>query len=398
MQAAVETWINPTATADFRLQQAGDAHVNACPGSEAPPGEQPAAGGLSGPLLQTAGMVAPTLTPTADDVLQDASLPTGPVERQGSLADLLFEILDDGDTDDLLLADLSKASETEVEAGVQLLLAAQQQPAPLLQQLQQRRLLERLQASKQEQQQGELDLFALRDPSNATSSSLAPSAAGTAGSTPWPSFTSAPGQPGPGAAGLFGTDPAAAAAAGAAGVRDAGAALMQQLQLRAQGLPTSLPALKVAAGVAEGALLERQAMKKKLLQQIQQRRQQRQDSLTGAAADTAAAAAGTDQQQPQQQQQQGAGQQEQLLQQQPQQQQQQQEGEAMQIESAPAADAAAGAGAGADAAGGNCSAATAAALLAEAGDDLNLDLDFLESMLQVNPGFHSTRLLHKTSF
>jgi hypothetical protein len=40
------------------------------------------------------------------------------------------------------------------------------------------------------------------------------------------------------------------------------------------------------------------------------------------------------------------------------------------------------AGLGFDATGGNCSAATAAALVAEGGDDL-LDLDFLESMLQV---------------
>jgi hypothetical protein len=323
----------------------------------------------------------------------------GPVERQGSLADLLFEILDDGDTDDLLLADLNKASKAAEAAGQQLQgqlggsqqLHPQQAQAPQLQQLKQRKLLERLQVSKQQQhqqlQQGGFDIFALRDPSNELSSSLTPSTGqgtGTA-TTPWPSFSSAPGQPGPGAAALFGglggADPAAGSTA------DAGAALLQQLQLRVQGLPSTLPALRAAAGIAEGALLERQAMKQQLLQQ-QESRQQYQ--AAAAAADTSMTATGDSQQQ----QAAGAVGQEKASQQAPQQ------VLAMQAGQTPAANPADGAvGAAATAAGTadggltgtdaggtgaqNSSAATAAALLAEAGDDLNLDLDFLESMLQV---------------
>ena len=333
--------------------------------------------------------------------LLDMPLPMQPVERQGSLADLLFEILDEGDTDDLLLADLNRCSKAAAAAQQQQQqlraqgnLGQMQQPQPqqppLLQQLQQRKLLERLQASTQ--QQGDLqDMFALRDMSNGTSSSLAASqAAGTGASTsPWPSFTSPAGQSGPGAAALVGSsnqDPAQAAAA-----QDAGAALLQQLQLRVQqggSAPASLPALKAAAGVAEGALLERQAMKKQLLQQLQQQRQgqgqQQQQSMQVPGSTPMAAAAGDLTQQEPQQQDAGAaaavagaqagG--------------KQTPGEAMPTEQ-PAAAAAAGvdaplgtAGLGLDAAGGNCSAATAAALLAEGGDDL-LDLDFLETMLQV---------------
>lgn len=346
------------------------------------------------PLAPPADSMAPpafTSVSGAATTRQDSilSLPMGPVERQGSLADLLFEILDDGDTDDLLLADLNKASKAAEAAGQQLqgqlagchLLQPQQPQAPLLQQLQQRKLFERLQASKQ-QQQGDLDLFGLRDPSNATSGSLGPSngIGSGASTTPWPSFTSAPGQPGPGAAGLIGA--LAGAEPGAAGAaQDAGAALMQQLQLRAQGLPSTLPALRAAAGIAEGALLERQAMKQQLMQHQQQPRQD-----NPAAADTPMVAAGDSQQQ------QAAG--ADTASQQP-----QQQGSAMQAGPAPAADAtaaaagAAAAGAaergptGADAGGTGAhlsSAATAAALLAEAGDDLNLDLDFLESMRQVS--------------
>lgn len=337
------------------------------------------------PLPPSNSMAPPSVTPAsgaAQAGLQEGTLtmPMGPVERQGSLADLLFEILDDGDTDDLLLAEITKQDKSAADAGSQILLQQAQQQPPLLQQLQHRRLLERLQASKQQQQQQQVDFdpFAIRDPSNATSSSLAASLAGTAGSTPWPSFTSAPGQAGPGAAALFGGADASAPTANAA-AQDAGTALMQQLQLRAQGLQTSLPALKAAAGVAEGALLERQAMKKQLLQQLQQQQQQRQDQQ--AAADTSMAAAGA--QDGQQQRDAGAaaaagaG-------------NQQQQAQTMQTE--PAADTAAGdaaaCAAGASAAGaaagvgGSSSAATAAALLAEAGDDLNLDLDFLEAMLQ----------------
>jgi hypothetical protein len=304
--------------------------------------------------------------------------PMGPVERQGSLADLLFEILDDEDTDDLLLADLNKSSRaaanvqqqqqqqlrTQLTAGSAA--AAQPQQTHLLQQLQQRKLLKRLQASKQ---QGEIiDIYTVRDPlSSATTSSLAASNGLETGTsvTPWQSFTSPAGQPGPGPAVLLGggsADPA---------VQGTGTAVMQ---LGAQGMPAPLPALKAAAGVAEGALLERQALKRQLNSQ-QQQQQAGQDVVMTAAADAgqqpggnnanAAAATGVPS---------GAA----LVQHQ----QQQQQGDAV-----PAAEAAAAAGDAAAAAPGdgigNCSAATAAALLAESGDDLAFDLDFLESMLQV---------------
>jgi hypothetical protein len=153
---------------------------------------------------------------------------------------------------------------------------------------------------------------------------------------------------------------------------------MQQLQLGAQGVPASMPALKAAAGVAEGALLERQALKRQRINQQQQQQLQLagQDVSMAAATDigqqpgggSANAAAATGQDGP------ALGQQ-----------QQQQQGDATPggQSSAAAGDAAAATAAAPGDAIGNCSAATAAALLAESGDDLAFDLDFLESMLQV---------------